>query len=221
MLAATPSAEAKVVYTAANITIPANGSVKLDINNDGVPDFSMYFYAYGPRRVPLGYFDDAVTIDPLKTGNEVWGVESSKGAECAAALPAGAKVGAGAAFGQSELLLWASGGTAYSIPDRRCKFGSLPRGGFLGLKFVVDGQTHYGWAHVTVYSNANTGRKAVINGYAYETVPNQAIDAGKTSGPVTVAEMEPLPAPQPASLGLLAQGSRGLNIWRRSEEENS
>jgi hypothetical protein len=221
LLAATQSAEAKIVYTAANISIPANTSVKVDINNDGAADFSFYFYAYGPRRVPLGYFDDAVTIDPSKTGNEVWGVLSSKGVECAAALPSGTKVGAGAAFGPNELLLWASAGTAYSLPDPRCKFASLPRGGYLGLKFLINGQTHYGWAHVTVQSSANLGKKAVINGYAYETVPNQAIDAGKTGGPSSISGMNPtaIPVPQPATIGVLAQGAPGLSLWRRPEEE--
>lgn len=221
LFAATQSAEAKIVYTAANITVPANSSVKLDVNNDGIADFSFYFYAYGPRRVPLGYFEDAVTIDPSKTGNEVWNVQSSKGTECAAALPSGVKVGVGAAFGANELLLWASAGTAYSIPDPRCKFASLPRGAYLGLKFLINGETHYGWAHVTVTSSANLGKKAVITGYAYETVPNQPIFTGKTSGP-SVAELEPMPNPaSPATLGMLAQGARGLAIWRRQEEREA
>jgi hypothetical protein len=80
---------------------------------------------------------------------------------------------------------------------------------------VINGTTHYGWAHVTVH-NGN----AVLNAYAYETVPNTPIATGKTSGPV-VAElgMEPLSSGQPATLGLLAQGSRGLAAWRRPEEE--
>ena len=221
LMAATPPAEAKIVYTAANITIPANGSVKLDINKDGVADFSLSFYAYVPRKVPLGYFDDAVTIVPLKTGNGVWSVQSSKGTDCAAALPTGAKVGAGAAFGPTELLLWGSGGTAYSIPDPRCKFATLPRGAYLGLKFLIDGETHYGWAHVMVDGYRNEGLKAVVSGYAYETVPNQSINTGKASGPSSVSQLEmiPLTSTQPATLGLLARGAESVSIWRRPEDE--
>jgi hypothetical protein len=218
LMAATPSAEAKIVYTAANITIPANGSVKLDINKDGVADFSLYFYAYGPRKAPLGYHEEALVIDPLKTGNEVWSITSSKGDACAAALPAAAKVGAGAAFTPNELLLFQSAGTAYSIPDPRCPFGNLPRGAFLGLKFLINGETHYGWAHVALTVDLE---KAVISGYAYETVPNQSINTGKTSGPSSVSqsEMIPLTSPQPATPGLLARGAESASIWRRPEDE--
>jgi hypothetical protein len=85
----------------------------------------------------------------------------------------------------------------------------------LGLKFLINGQTHYGWAHVTV-----NGSRAVLNGYAYETVPNQPITTGKTSGPVEVGESLPVEIPaQPATLSALAWGSQGLDIWRRVEEE--
>ena len=218
LMAATPPAEAKIVYTAANITIPANESVKLDINKDGVADFSLYFYAYGARRVPLGYFDEALVIDPVKAGNEVWGITSSKGGACAAALPAAAKVGAGAAFTPNELLLFGTAGTAYSIPDPRCPFGNLPRGAFLGLKFLINGETHYGWAHVALTTGLH---KAVISGYAYETVPNQSINTGKTSGPSSVSQLEmiPLTSPEPATLGLLARGAESISIWRRPEDE--
>jgi len=96
-----------------------------------------------------------------------------------------------------------------------CPWGSKHRGAFLGLKFVVDGQAHYGWAHVTVGGNST-----VLNGYAYETVPNQPLLTGKTSGPVaeTQASLTPIPEQQPASLGLLARGADGLAIWRRTDE---
>jgi len=75
-------------------------------------------------------------------------------------------------------------------------------------------ENHYGWAHVTVGANGT-----VLNSYAYETVPNQWIQTGKTSGPV-VADLGvgPLSSGQPATLGLLAQGSRGLAAWRPEEE---
>jgi len=51
---------------------------------------------------------------------------------------------------------------------------------------------------------------------------NQSIQTGKTSGPVSIAQSELMnpSVPQP-TLGLLAQGSRGLSIWRRPEEQES
>jgi hypothetical protein len=216
LLAVTPSAEAKIVYTSANITIPGNTQVPLDVNNDGMPDFVFSFYTYGPRKAPLGHYVDALELVPSKTGNEVWQVPDSRVGECAAALPRGTKVGTNATFVAQPALLWDSTGTAYSGPYTFCKFGNLPHGAYLGLRFVVNGQTHYGWAHVTVNRTS-----AVLNGYAYETVPNQSIATGKTNGPVaaTTSSLAPLPVTQPATLGLLAQGSRGLALWRRTEDE--
>ena len=215
MIATSPSAEAKIVYTAANLTIPADQSISFDLNNDGIPDFGFYFYQYGAVRKPLGYHEEGLEVDPAKTGNAIWSVQSSKGGACAAALPPGVKVGPGADFQGKSLELWGSGGTAYSGPFVFCEFGKRTRGAFLGLKFLINGQTHYGWAHVTIKGNT-----AVLNGYAYETVPNQPIVTGKASGPVEVGEALPMAIPaQPATLGILAHGAQGLDIWRRSDNE--
>jgi hypothetical protein len=206
------SAQAKVVYTAANTTLGYNQSANLDLNHDGTADFVVsLIFGGGDVRHPEGAFVSALVIYPGQAGNEVWGAQSAKGWECAAALPAGVKVAAGAAFQQNYLNLWQAAGSYTRGVSEHCPWDGLRRGAFLGLKFVVNGLTHYGWAHVTLKS-VNT---AVLDGYAYETVPNQAIATGKTSGPVAALD---LPGPQPATLGMLAQGARGLSIWRRPEE---
>jgi hypothetical protein len=63
-----------------------------------------------------------------------------------------------------------------------------------------------------------------LTGYAYETIPNKSIIAGRTKGTDEVSKVErPLPevvrasAPRPATLGMLAMGAPGLSIWRREE----
>src|ERR1700679_2216190 len=43
ILASAPPSEAKVVYTAAQITIPGFTPVPLDLNHDGVKDMSFYW----------------------------------------------------------------------------------------------------------------------------------------------------------------------------------
>jgi hypothetical protein len=65
---------------------------------------------------------------------------------------------------------------------------------------------------------------ATLTGYAYETIPNKPIIAGKTRGTDEVSGVEhPSPASfsaadsEPATLGLLAMGSPALSIWRRRE----
>jgi hypothetical protein len=217
LLAMTQSAEAKIVYTAANVTIPVNGGlVPLDLNNDGVPDFGFSLGQYsGGRRFPLGFFAASLAAIPAKAANEVWKIDS-KGYECAAALPSGVPVGPNAAFAANSAPMWWVRGDYTSPGSVHCPWQDKHRGAYLGLKFVVNGQTHFGWAHVTMGS-AGT----VLNSYAYETVPNQPIHTGQTSGPssVTSSSLIPLNSPQPAILGLLAQGSRGIAIWRREEQE--
>ena len=219
-LAMTQSAEAEIVYTAANVNIVANqGGVNLDLNNDGIADFILSFNFFDGVRHPEGAFSSALVIYPLQARNEVWGFLSAKGAECAAALPAGVKVGTnGNVFKTNALPLWEAAGSYTRGATEHCPWNSLHRGAFLGLKFVINHENHYGWAHVTVGLNGT-----VLNGYAYETVPNQWIKTGKTSGPVSTADFgpAPVPLPQPATLGMLAQGSRGLSIWRRPEDERN
>jgi hypothetical protein len=103
---------------------------------------------------------------------------------------------------------WANGGK-----------GSTNR--YLGLKFKISGQFHYGWARLTVVTPAHGGWTATLTGYAYETVANKGILAGQTSDSDTTSEMNPTtPASafRPASLGLLGLGAVGLSIWRRKED---
>lgn len=215
LVALAQPAEAKIVYTAANVTIVENaGPVNLDLNNDGTADFAIsYGGGVAAARHPEGAFAYSLAIFPAETANQVWGIKSTKGVECAAALPPGVKVGTGAAFQKGYLPMWSVAGSYTRGGTEHCPWNDKQRGAFLGLKFVVNGETHYGWAHVTV------GTTTVLNGYAYETVPNQPIETGKTSGPVAVLDSATPLGPRPASLGMLAQGSRGLSIWRRSEDE--
>jgi hypothetical protein len=210
-------AEARVVYTPANISMPLSSSgVHIDINNDGVSDFVFYHEFDGGHRYPEGAYQSGLLAYGSVAGNGLWGVES-RGVECAAVLPNAVKVGPGKPFA-AEAVLFSRAGSYTRGVSSHCKWHEANRGAFLGLKFVVNGQTHYGWVHVS--AGANNLDTPVINGYAYETVPNQPILTGERNGPAVQMQgsMLPLPEEQPASLGLLARGADGLAIWRRSEE---
>ena len=78
---------------------------------------------------------------------------------------------------------------------------------YLGLKFMIGGRIHYGWARLNVTLVAGTGIQATLTGYAYETIPNKPIITGKTKGPDVVTL-------DPATLGRLAQGASGVSAWR-------
>jgi len=77
---------------------------------------------------------------------------------------------------------------------------------YLGFQFIIGGQTHYGWARLAVTQRAKRhGIQATLTGYAYETIPNKPIIAGKTKGP----DMVTLPLDTEAgTLGHLALGRR-------------
>jgi hypothetical protein len=87
---------------------------------------------------------------------------------------------------------------------------------YLGLKFMIHGEVHFGWARLTVPKNL---RSIVLTGYAYETTPNKPLKAGQTSetasDEVKSADTWDLPANGP-SLGMLARGVEAMEVWRRS-----
>jgi hypothetical protein len=57
--------------------------------------------------------------------------------------------------------------------------------------------------------------KATLTGYAYETVAGQTIQAGQMVDRAA-AKVESAPQRTP-SLGMLALGSEGLELWRRDD----
>jgi hypothetical protein len=200
LLAANPAAEAKVVYTPANQQLTFSGAhtqIPFDINGDGIPDIT---FSWGT----LGY-GSYIAVGPA-AGNGIVGAPGS-----AAALVWGTRVGPKDAFVSSpELMVAASGchskcsvhGPWANVYDR-----------FLGVKFLISGQIHYGWVNLNMHDNAE------ITGYAYETIPNKPLVAGEKTEPQASVSGRDLLAPssQPATLGMLARGADSLAIWRREE----
>jgi hypothetical protein len=76
---------------------------------------------------------------------------------------------------------------------------------YLGLRFLIHGQTHYGWARMELTAlkpNRNSAEiLGKLTGYAYETIPNKSIIAGRTKGPDVITLRS-------GSLGHLARGAR-------------
>jgi hypothetical protein len=101
-------------------------------------------------------------------------------------------------------------------------FGRWPnvKDRYLGLEFKINGKIHYGWARLSVQVN-KTKITATPTGYAYETIPNKPIAAGKEHGADDTLELntESLagPASKPTTLGMLARGARGPSPRRRTE----
>jgi len=212
LTAAVPS-EARIVYTPVNENI-GNG-YGIDLNHDGSVDFTLKILSGGN-----GSSADAalVAYSSIAQQNAV----VSAGVNYAAALRAGVRVGSKKGFtGKTATLFDERIKIGYSNTRFTYWTGPWAKNGkglkhhFLGLKFVLNGQPHYGWARI---STAPPFSGDVITGFAYETKANKAIVAGDKRG-ATVAKPSTSatttsPARQ-ASLGVLARGAAGL-FWRRN-----
>jgi hypothetical protein len=207
----TSPSQAKIVYTAANQKILQHTTV--DLNGDGVADFALNPGSGTNSGMSFRYLDAAVS-----RRNRLVGQSS-----CASALKAGATVGPAQQLVDGEELMaaWSFNGNRYRGPWMNGGKGVTNR--YLGIRFVIKGRIHYGWARLTVTPTKNF--VATLTGYAYETIANKPIIAGKTKGPDEIASTagQSNPAsrtastPQPHTLGLLAVGAPGLSIWRREE----
>ena len=191
-------ANAKIVYTPSNIPIPVNaGTISLDLNNDGIPDFGFSNgYSDGGVRRAEGFHAGSVRVSPAQKNNEIWEV-TSQGQPCAAALARGVRVGPKAPLVAKSLVMAASHG---SYTNGGLAFGPWLKvqQAYIGVRFAIRGKMHYGWARIKWNG---IGATEYITGYAYETVPNKPILTGKTKGPVG-AETSPT-----GGLGELARGA--------------
>jgi len=209
-------AEAKIVYTATNVVIQ-NSHHSFDLNHDGMADFEIVEHS--------GHLGCGGSATPLEKGG---GIEGRKhnGFRLAFALKAGSTIGGTQPFiYSSPTVLKAAGPDGFSTGYWRYPHQSR----YLGLKFKINGKTHYGWARLKALCWVTT-----VTGYAYETIPYKAIKAGETHGsddmettpdtmdlddPGAGASLNPIPdKPQPVSLGILALGAQGVPLWRRKEE---
>ncbi|HWY59990.1 MAG TPA: hypothetical protein VNZ03_36340 [Terriglobales bacterium] len=224
MLALAQSAQAKIVYTKANIPIPSRTTIFIDLNHDGKKDFGLWRGDGHVTSLPSSFM--AIYPNP-SYGNAAIGTAQGW-FKSAVPLRAGHRVGPHRVFngnpGQMVRRLvkhattnpvtywygpWANGGKG--LRDR-----------YLGLKFTINGKSHYGWARVSV-TIGQQNFTATLTGYAFETIASKPIVAGQTKGPDDVVERPDAaltaPTPEPATLGMLALGERGLSIWRREERE--
>jgi hypothetical protein len=213
LLALAPSAEAKIVYTRAHVQIPF-GHVPLDLNHDRIADFSLFKTYLGGSE---GLADIAVHVAaPSIPSNRIWGRGSFRGylgqSAFASALRSGFKVGPSKSCLQQH-----NGFMASFFAD--FIYGSTTRGQwlyaknrYLGLKFMIHGQVHYGWARLTVSWKYPLEMDATLTGYAYETIPNKPIITGKIKGPDVVTL-------DSATLGQLAVGASSYRHGGRTRSK--
>jgi len=213
LLALAQPGEAEIVYTPANRPFPHNKTVFLDLNKDGTNDFKFMLVSYhhtGGATVNL-------QVQGSGSNNGIWFAGSSAHLPCAAALPKGVAVGAGHPFRQGYLQMFFAASGDVRTYGLRCPWVAAKTQPYLPVRFSIAGAVHYGWVRFTAGLQHVT-----LTGYAYETIPNKPIITGRTKGPDD-SSIEKLnaslngPTAEPATLGLLAVGSRTLSVWRRKE----
>jgi hypothetical protein len=216
MMALAAQAKADIVYTPADIRIPQHGSgVYVDLNHDGITDFYMWIWSYadfGPTYISLF----------LYARNRGDGAEGA-GRGFAARLGSGAQIGSSQKFAPAHRnfgiplvdlkVEYTSGGAKTSF----CAgpWAQKQKNSYLGVKFAISGENHYGWIRLTTAACIGGGRlEATIMGYAYNSVPDQPILAGQENAVPGAAAMKS----GSGTLGELALGSLGLNLWRREDQ---
>ena len=236
VLATTP-AHAEIVVTHVNTAI--SPSVAIDLNHDGVIDFNLTHWKANASVDLFSYLlvchagyrvASHQCLSSSSQPNAANGVRGTS--QGALDLPFGAPIGPGQQFaggGKGRVLMGGRNFASFSSIHDQTWYGPWVAGGagvknrYLGFKFKIGSEFHFGWARVTVSTTADKGFSATLTGYAYETIPGKPIHAGATSD-APQAALEPAPQsiePQDtdlqASLGMLSLGSMGLNIWRRED----
>lgn len=166
-------AEAQVNYTDVNpdANITTGNSYALDLNNDATVDFSIQAgagtYTYGTMQ----FFYDFCIIAPAAAVNTVDTASTGGPMNHAINDPI------------SSSLMWDADSTyqllglALDPPFNVYNTGNfLGTGdGYVGLKFMIGANTHYGWVRVNVAADATS---ILVKDYGYDATPNTAINAG-------------------------------------------
>jgi len=225
LLALAQPSGAEIVYTRTHHIIGNGGSYQLDLNHDGITDLTIQnkYFHYCTHTDTYCRTSEALTAKLAGKNQAVYNVYG------AVAMKPGMRIGPGNAFrGGADRMVYCN--PVFSYPSG--SWVNVKRR-YVGIKFKIKGETHYGWARLSVQVALPLSITATLTGYAYETVPNKPIVAGKTKYDTfdTIAGSD-LPSPtdsvagapdvgnitntaNAASLGVLALGIEGVPLRRR------
>jgi hypothetical protein len=219
ILASAPAADAKIVYTPANEQLSGK-PFPLDLNHDGKVEFFLWHYNIqtstrgndllachapvfnGSRTVCISSVSSYApnALNAIRVTDQGFG----------AALRRGAKIQHGDQFRNKRPVNM--GGVKFDFSSHTFWSGPWLNGGkgvknrYLGIKFLIGGRFHFGWARLTVTTQGKNFT-ATLTGYAYETIPRKAIVAGQRKSPDAITAYG-------ASLGQLAAGASAIPAWR-------
>jgi hypothetical protein len=208
MSASAETPQGPIVYTPANVSLSGLGMThfNIDLNHDGIIDFRLEMT--NTRWVSSGGGGDGAR-------GSFWDLPYGGNGAIARPLPKGALIGTSGSFDGRDRLAWGrsvnhSGHGGYSSGGPWAQSAAEK---YLGVRFLIDGETHYGWVRMSVSTEpSNVG--ATITGFAYNTIANQPLKAGEGAQKPNAAALHP------ASLGALSLGASGIALWRTEEQLN-
>ncbi len=202
--------EAEVVYTPINHKIAANETFAIDLNHDGLTDFTIVnrLHHFNMQLTVAPAFGNYAVIGQFLT----WAEAMHPGSLVGVSRPSGHPSFTNQVMASVGSYSGYSNGSWFNVSDR-----------YLGLAFKNHGKLHYGWARLSTKWNHNLRIEATLTGFAYETEPDIPIIAGNTGGlgengadasPRGEMLSTPKPALSPATLGALSLGATGFSLGR-------
>ena len=179
-LVGTPSSDAAPVFAAADVAIPADvGDYRVDLNADGISEFDIQRFGTVTKA------SDFVITDP-PTPTSMAAVVMDPGDLRTANLSLGALIGPDSLWGPDGAA--PTGGDPLNgtiDDDNNSSTPNVPAGhfqvsdgsGYIGVKFLIEGATHYGYVGYegTGAENAAAGHVFALG---YESAANTGILAG-------------------------------------------
>lgn len=204
-LASAQAPATHIVYTPANIALtePFPGTVvPIDFNHDGVADITVSLTGFYQAFSGHGGSAQASMFEQPAPGNIAIGGH---------AIPFGVALSQAGAFRSNKFQMaftrnFSLATSSIHQTDTQGPFANVTNK-YLGVKFKIAGQFHYGWIRLSMSCSRGfcTGK---VTGYAFNSIANQSITAGQlhpTAGGKAAVEV---PA---GSLGMLAAGARAIS----------
>lgn len=177
-----------------NVSSPAFG---LDFNNDGILEFKLSNTGFDVENIncyiEYNASEPIYNIWAAGPGDENWDIPMN--------LTFNTQIGASgnwAGMGDCSLISWSGDSPAFAVGTTA----------YMGFRFKIGSNTHYGWAEVQIAGDAATGFTANFQKIAYETTPNTPIAAGQeTLGLNTLSPTSLSIYPNPATNLININGS--------------
>jgi hypothetical protein len=213
---------------------PVCGTLSVTLKNTNTIPFNPAGQAVAPFNVAqttLQYYMSTTGVSSWRWWNRAFFTPNSGPAKVLlgdnnfpADLQSGSAIGAGGQFGKpaSYGLLFTYGkGNLSHVQGGGTKTKhrgnlNLTEDSYVGFQFTQSGSVHYGWLRLSVGFHGKSIKETLLNvlNYGYESTPDTPINAGSCSDSAESKPSVERDSSDGPSLGMLALGSGGVNLWK-------